>query len=109
MATGSPASQSNDSRARNLIVLISGSGTNFQTLIDACGSVPLETANIAHVISNKKDAYGLAGAQDASIPTTYHSLIAGGYKAKYPERAREEYNVDLANLIIRHGSKPDLQ
>lgn len=96
---------------RNLTVLISGSGTNLQALIDACGSSLLEHAKISHVISNKKDAYGMTRAQNANIPTTYHNLVAGGYKKKNPgdiEKAREQYDLDLANIILEHQPKPDL-
>lgn len=95
----------------NLTVLISGSGTNLQALIDACGSAPLQNAKVAHVISNKKDAYGLTRAQNASIPTTYHNLITHGYKKKHPgniEKAREEYDVELAKVITQNQPKPDL-
>lgn len=102
---------SSESTRRNLTVLISGSGTNLQALVDACGCPPLENAKISHVVSNKKDAYGLTRAQNANIATTYHNLIAGGYKKKHPdtiEKAREEYDIDLANLIINHEPKPDL-
>lgn len=98
-------------KKRNLTVLISGSGTNLQALIDACGSPPLQNAQITHVVSNKKDAYGLTRAQNAHIPTTYHNLVAGGYKKRHPEnisKAREEYDVDLAKLITENSLKPDL-
>ncbi|MBF0213273.1 MAG: phosphoribosylglycinamide formyltransferase [Magnetococcales bacterium] len=49
-------------------VLISGSGSNLQALIDriADGSVP---ARIALVISNRADAFGLQRARLAGIPT----------------------------------------
>lgn len=53
---------------RKVGVLISGSGSNLQALIDACAhrDYPCE---IAVVISNKDDAYGLTRAKNASIPT----------------------------------------
>ena len=35
----------------NLTVLISGSGTNLQALIDACGTDALPNTSITHVIS----------------------------------------------------------
>ncbi len=49
-------------------VLISGSGTNLQTLIDAT-SDPAHPAEITLVISNKPDAGGLERARKAGIPT----------------------------------------
>lgn len=47
-------------------VLISGSGTNLQALIDACGNTDYP-AEIVLVVSNKSDAYGLARARNAGI------------------------------------------
>jgi len=49
-------------------VLISGRGTNLQSLIDAC-TLPNYPARIGLVISNKEKAAGLARAQKAGIPT----------------------------------------
>lgn len=48
-------------------VLISGSGTNLQALIDACAQ-PGFPAEIAVVISNKADAKGLERARAVGIP-----------------------------------------
>lgn len=49
-------------------ILISGSGTNLQALIDACDK-PDYPAEISLVISNKADAYGLTRAKNAGIVT----------------------------------------
>lgn len=54
---------------KNVAVLISGSGSNLQALIDACAD-PDYPARIVLVISNKDDAYGLERAKKANIPTT---------------------------------------
>ena len=51
-----------------LCVLISGNGSNLQALIDAT-TIPEYPAEIALVISNKADAYGLKRAANAGIPT----------------------------------------
>jgi phosphoribosylglycinamide formyltransferase-1 len=48
-------------------VLISGSGTNLQAIIDAINSAKLD-AEIELVLSNKQDAFGLVRAQNAGIP-----------------------------------------
>ncbi|OBT83957.1 phosphoribosylglycinamide formyltransferase [Pseudogymnoascus sp. 03VT05] len=97
-----------------LTVLISGSGTNLQALIDATTSSPPNLPNtiITHVISNKKNAYGLDRARAAGIKTSYHNLVAGHY-LKSGERdpeaiktGRERYDADLAALIL--GDGPDL-
>jgi phosphoribosylglycinamide formyltransferase-1 len=49
-------------------VLISGSGTNLQSIIDAIEAQALD-AKIEVVVSNKADAYGLARAQKHNIDT----------------------------------------
>jgi phosphoribosylglycinamide formyltransferase-1 len=53
---------------RRLGVLISGRGSNLQAIIDAIGDGRLR-AEIAVVISNVPDAYGLTRAAAANIPT----------------------------------------
>lgn len=62
------AELSHPTRPLRLAVLISGNGSNLQALIDGCssGELPCE---IALVISNKADAYGLERAKKADIPT----------------------------------------
>lgn len=60
----------------NVVVLISGSGSNLQALIDSCG--PGNPLRISAVISNRADAYGLKRAAAAGIPTRTldHKLFA---------------------------------
>ncbi|MDA7086071.1 phosphoribosylglycinamide formyltransferase [Pseudomonas sp. SA3-5] len=64
--------------ACNVVVLISGSGSNLQALIDSsqAGDNPL---NIRAVISNRADAYGLERAKAAGIDTCVldHKAFAG--------------------------------
>ena len=97
----------------NITVLISGSGTNLQALIDACRtSKKLHNAHISHVVSNRKDAYGLKRAEQAGIPTTYHNLLQ--YKKAEPDTekgvdtARQKYDSKLAQIILAHIPSPDL-
>ncbi|MCK5285327.1 MAG: phosphoribosylglycinamide formyltransferase [Alphaproteobacteria bacterium] len=52
----------------NLAILISGSGSNLQALIDACSQDNFP-AKINIVISNQPNAYGLKRAEKAGIPT----------------------------------------
>lgn len=88
-----------------ITVLISGSGSNLQALIDATEKGDLN-AEIIQVISSSPDAYGLTRASKASIPTLVHSLKS--YYADIPKGdrplARKKFNKDLANLII-YGDK----
>ena len=93
-----------------ILVLISGSGTNLQALIDATrhpASAPALRASITHVISDRKDAYGLQRARAAHIPTTHHGILP--YKAAHPDpsptprfaAARRAYDARLAELVLR--------
>ena len=52
----------------DVVVLISGSGSNLQALIDSTRSDD-NPARIRAVISNRADAYGLTRAQNAGIAT----------------------------------------
>jgi len=54
---------------KNLVVLISGSGSNLQSFIDKIDAGQLD-ANIAGVVSNRADAYGLVRAAKAGIKTS---------------------------------------
>ncbi|MCU1789106.1 phosphoribosylglycinamide formyltransferase [Pectobacterium polaris] len=53
---------------KNIVVLISGHGSNLQALIDACKNGRLK-GKIVAVFSNNAEAYGLERAQNANIPT----------------------------------------
>lgn len=80
-----------------IVVLISGSGSNLQALIDA--DLP---AQIVLVVSNRRAAYGLERAATAGIPTLYFPL------KPYTDagRPRADYDAALAAQIAAH--QPDL-
>lgn len=75
-------------------VLISGSGSNLQALIDAASHACFP-ARIEVVISNKDDAYGLERARKAGIRTEVlrHNAYA----------TREEYDAALHVLLDQYG------
>jgi len=78
----------------NIGVLVSGSGTNLQSIIDACAAGPLN-ARVVCVISNRADAYALERAQNAGIPALYldHRAYAG----------REAYDEALVATLREFG------
>ena len=78
----------------NIIVFISGSGSNLQAIIDAVADGRLQ-ANISLVVSNRKKAYGLVRAAEHGIPTMYHPLRP----YKKAGKSRAEYEADLAAKI----------
>lgn len=54
---------------KNIVVLISGSGTNLQAIMDAIESGLIVNARIAAVVSNRPQARGLQRAQQRGIET----------------------------------------
>ncbi|MFT0623305.1 phosphoribosylglycinamide formyltransferase [Ectopseudomonas guguanensis] len=81
----------------NVVVLISGSGSNLQALIDSVAQDG-NPARIAAVISNRADAYGLQRAKQAGIATELldHKQFDG----------REAFDAALIQAIDAH--QPDL-
>jgi phosphoribosylglycinamide formyltransferase 1 len=69
-------------------VLVSGSGTNLQALLD-------EGLPVAAVASNRKDAYALVRAREAGIPTATFSLDC--------HANREERDLVMATWLEEHG------
>lgn len=79
-----------------IVVLISGSGSNLQALIDAVGNGTLH-GNIVLVVSNRRKAFGLTRAEQASIETLYFPLKP--YRDSAAPDFRARYDVDLARAI----------
>jgi len=80
-----------------LVVLISGSGSNLQAIMDCCtdGTIP---AKVVGVISNQAQAYGLTRARNAGIDA--HCLDHRDFPS------RDQYDAALMDLIERPN--PDL-
>ena len=81
--------------SKSIVVLISGSGTNLQAIIDAVNNGSIN-ANIAAVISNRPDAPGLERARKAGIKT-----VAIDQKA-IPDR--DQFDQALIDEIEKHGA-----
>ncbi|WKE66906.1 phosphoribosylglycinamide formyltransferase [Gallaecimonas kandeliae] len=82
---------------KRIVVLISGSGSNLQAIIDACSAGNLQ-AQVVGVVSNKGDAYGLERAAKAGIETLVLSHKGFG--------DRESYDAALVEAV--NGFEPDL-
>jgi len=91
---------------QRLVVLISGSGTNLQALIDAQGTESLPNAQIVVVLSNRKNAYGLtrAASSNPPIPTAYLALQP--FLKANPGKTRNDYDAEVAKIVAKE--KPDL-
>lgn len=87
--------------SKRISVMVSGSGTNLQAILDAAVRGDLQ-AQVVLVVSNHKHAYGLARAELAGVPTLYFPLKPyrdGG-------KSRAQYDADLAAEIGAY--RPDL-
>ena len=85
-----------------IVVLISGSGSNLQALIDAVeeGAIPGE---IAAVISNKPDAYGLARAKQANITTSVVDHTTFESRAHFDAALLRDIERFQPNLVVLAG------
>lgn len=86
---------------KRLVVLVSGSGTNLQALLDAAkgGEMP---ASIVLVVSNRREAYGLTRAREAGVPALYFPLRP----FREAGQTRADYDAALAAAIQPYA--PDL-
>jgi phosphoribosylglycinamide formyltransferase 1 len=80
-----------------ILVLISGSGSNLQAILDGCAQGRIDGQVVA-VISNKADAYGLVRAK--------HAGVAAEVLAHQGFESREAYDAALMARIDSH--QPDL-
>ena len=79
-----------------IAVLISGSGTNLQSIIDAIAANRLD-AKIEVVLSNRADAFGLVRAKDHGIPSEVLD------HKSFP--SREAYDQAIVDLLRARGVK----
>ncbi|WP_449566962.1 phosphoribosylglycinamide formyltransferase [Lelliottia nimipressuralis] len=82
---------------KNIVVLISGNGSNLQAIIDACKQKQIN-GTIRAVFSNKAAAFGLERARDAHIPA--HALEASQFAS------REAFDRELVQEIDAYA--PDV-
>lgn len=77
---------------KNIAVLISGNGTNLQSIIDHIKKGKLK-CNLAVVISNKADAYGLVRAKKAKVLA---------YFIDHKDIPREEHEKKIIEVLKKH-------
>lgn len=91
------------SNTKNIVVLVSGGGTNLQALIDAQTRGELGCGRITCVISSKADAYALTRAENNGIKT--RTLIRKDYPdiASYSIAMRDALLQENADVIVYAG------
>ncbi len=88
---------------KNIVVLVSGGGTNLQALIDAEKRRELGNGKITCVIASRADAYALERAKSNSIKTVV--LVRKDYPdvAAYSKAMADTLKAENADLVVYAG------
>lgn len=88
---------------KNIVVLVSGGGTNLQALIDAQNRGEIENGRITCVISSKEGVYALERAAKNGIPSRV--IPRSGYESReaYSKTILEALREEKADLVILAG------
>ena len=91
-----------NAKTLKVVVLISGSGSNLQALIDgvATGDLPIE---IAAVISNRPDVLGLTRATNAGIPTAVLDHKGFASREAFDQELMRTIDVYNPGLVVLAG------
>ncbi|BEJ15080.1 hypothetical protein CspHIS471_0408470 [Cutaneotrichosporon sp. HIS471] len=93
-------------RIKRITVLISGSGSNLQAILDASLTDRLPNAQVTYVLSSRSNAYGLTRAANAhpAVPTSVCALKT--FLNRNPGATREDYDAEVARRVLE--SRPDV-
>jgi phosphoribosylglycinamide formyltransferase-1 len=84
---------------KNIVVLVSGGGTNLQAIIDSIDNKNITNAKITHVISSKENAYALQRANNHGIDTIVIPRKNYGSNSEYTDNLID---------VLKNQCKPDL-
>ncbi len=87
----------------NVVVLVSGGGTNLQAIIDAVETGTITNTKITGVISNNKNAYALERAKNHGISGACISPKDFATRAEFNEKLLEEIDAMNPDLIVLAG------
>ena len=88
---------------KNIVVLVSGGGTNLQALIDAESRGEINGGKITCVISSKEGVFALERAEKAGIPTVVLPRKEYADKVSYSAALLAELQRQKADLIVLAG------
>ncbi len=88
---------------KNIVVLVSGGGTNLQALIDSQDRGEIKGGKITCVISSKDGAFALERAKKADIPTVVIPRKEYSGSKAYSEAILAELNRQKADLVVLAG------
>ena len=87
---------------KRLCVFVSGSGTNFEALVNACENGTID-AKIVLMVCDKRKAYALERARNHNVPILQLSLKDFESKDKYEEAIVERLDKENIDLILLAG------
>ena len=87
----------------NVVVLVSGGGTNLQAIIDGIASGTITNARISRVISNNKGAYALERAKKAGIESRCISPKDFESRPQFDDALLEALDEAGADLVVLAG------
>lgn len=85
-----------------LAVLVSGSGTNLQAILDECAAGRLP-AEVAVVVSDKADAYGLERARRVGVPALHLDPKSYADRAAFNHAIREALDAHAVDYVVMAG------
>ena len=88
---------------KNIVVLVSGGGTNLQALIDAEKSGIIKGGRITCVISSKEGAYALERAKNSGIPARVIPRKEYSDSVSYSKAILAALNEEKADLVVLAG------
>jgi phosphoribosylglycinamide formyltransferase-1 len=88
-------------RQRRVVVLVSGTGTLLQALLDAAG--PHTGYSVVGVLSDRADALGLERARTAGVPTAVVALADFPDRATWDEAVARAVGVFAPDIVVLAG------
>lgn len=87
----------------NVVVFVSGGGTNLQAVIDGIEAGTITNTRLAGVISNNQNAYALTRAENHGIPNRCISPKMFDTREEFNEKFLEAVNELQPDLIVLAG------
>lgn len=87
----------------NVVVMVSGGGTNLQAIIDAVEAGTITNTRLAGVISNNKNAYALERAAKHGIPTACVSPKDFENRGQFNQKLLETVDGFEPDLVVLAG------
>lgn len=87
---------------KSIVVLISGSGSNLQAILDAC-KTGFIAGHVSAVISNKAGVYGLERAAAAGVKTLVLDHKAYADRTSYDKALMAAIDAEQADLVVLAG------